>query len=244
MPDDKTKLIVQKHYAKLAGGGGCCGGGCGCQSQPKINEQIAKSIGYSDEEIALAGEANLGLGCGNPTALGEIEEGEVVVDLGSGAGFDCFLARRKVGDSGRVIGVDMTPEMVARAQANALKLGYENVEFKLGEIEHLPLADNSADVIISNCVINLSPDKPQVFAEAYRVLKPGGRLYLSDIVLLGELTPEQKADEALLAGCVGGALPRTEYLGLIEAVGFTVKILEEDKDISKRQYQGIALESL
>lgn len=239
--DNKIKQIVKKHYGKIAGGGGCCSCGCGNQTD---NEKIAKSIGYSDEEIKSAGEANLGLGCGNPTGMGEIKEGEMVLDLGSGAGFDCFLAAKKVGQTGKVIGVDMTEEMVERAKDNAKKQGYDNVEFKLGDIENLPIEDNSIDVVISNCVVNLAPDKSKVFKEVYRVLKKGGRMYISDIVLLNDLTQKQKEDEDLIAGCVAGALLKDDYLKIIKDAGFEVRILSEDKDISKRQYQGIPLESL
>jgi len=237
--NNKTKQIVKKHYSKIATGGSCCG--CGRQID---NKQIAKSIGYSDEEIKLVAEANLGLGCGNPTGLGEIKKGEIVLDLGSGAGFDCFLAAKKVGQSGKVIGVDMTKEMINRARVNAKKHGYKNVEFKLGDIENLPIKDNSIDVVISNCVVNLAPDKSKVFKEIYRALKKGGRMYISDIVLLKNLSPEQKKSEELIAGCVGGALLRDEYLRIIKDSGFKVRVLSEDKDISKRQYQGIPLESL
>jgi len=236
---NKTKQIVKKHYSKIADSGSCCSRG-----RQTDNKQIAKSIGYSDEEIKLAGEANLGLGCGNPTGLGEIKKGEIVLDLGSGAGFDCFLAAKKVGRSGKVIGVDMTEEMINRARANAKKHGYKNVEFKLGDIENLPIKDNSIDVVISNCVVNLAPDKSKVFREVYRALKKGGRMYISDIVLLKNLSPEQKKSEELIVGCVGGALLRDEYLKIIKDSGFMVKVLSEDKDISKRQYQGILLESL
>lgn len=240
MPNNnKTKQIVKKHYSKIAEGGGCCS--CGGQAE---NEQIAKSIGYSDEEIKTAGVANLGLGCGNPTGMGEIKKGETVLDLGSGAGFDCFLAAKKVGKTGKVIGIDMTEEMIERARANAKKQGYDNVEFKLGDIENLPIEDNSIDVVISNCVVNLAPDKSKVFKEVYRVLKKGGRMYISDIVLLDNLTQEQKENEELIAGCVGGALLKDDYLQIIKDAGFEVRILSEDKDISKRQYQGIPLESL
>lgn len=239
---NETKQIVKSHYDKVASEScGCCKCSCGGQDE---NDLIAKSIGYSDQEIAMAGEANLGLGCGNPTALGKIKEGETVLDLGSGAGFDCFLAVRKVGPAGKVIGVDMSEAMVAKAEANALRSGFGNVEFKLGDIEKLPIDDQSMDVIISNCVVNLAPDKSKVFKEAYRVLKTGGRMYLSDIVLLGELTEAQKTDKALIAGCVGGALQKDDYIKTIQEAGFQVNILSEDKDISKRQYQGIALESL
>ena len=239
--DNKIKQIVKQHYGKIAGGGSCCS--CGCSGQVE-NEQIAKSIGYSDEEIKSAGVANLGLGCGNPTGMGEIKEGETVLDLGSGAGFDCFLAAKKVGQTGKVIGVDMTEEMIERARGNAKKQGYDNVEFKLGDIENLPIDDNSIDVVISNCVVNLVPNKSKVFKEVYRVLKKGGRMYISDIVLLDNLTQEQKENEDLIAGCVGGALLKDDYLKIIEKAGFEVRILSEDKDISKRQYQGIPLESL
>jgi len=176
--------------------------------------------------------------------MGEIREGDVVLDLGSGAGFDCFLAAKKVGLSGRVIGVDMSEEMVERARANADKYGYKNVEFRLGDIEELPVKDNSIDIIISNCVINLAPDKSKVFSEAHRVLKKGGKMYISDIVLLKNLSKEQKGNEELIAGCVGGALLKNDYLGIVKKAEFKVKILSEDKDISKRQYQGIPLESL
>jgi SAM-dependent methyltransferase len=177
-------------------------------------------MGYSDSEMASVPDgANLGLGCGNPTALASLKEGETVIDLGSGAGFDCFLAARKVGAKGRVIGVDMTPEMVDKARVNASKTGHENVEFRLGEIENLPCADNTADIVISNCVINLVPDKRRAFAEAHRVLKPGGRLMVSDIVLLKELPAGVRESVAALVGCVAGATLKDEYLGAIEAAG-------------------------
>lgn len=237
-----TKTIVKNHYRQIASNSGC---GCGCSGAGQSdNQKIAASIGYSSDEIESAGDANLGLGCGNPTAVANLKPGETVLDLGSGAGFDCFLAAQKVGPTGLVIGVDMTAEMIAKAQVNASKYGYNNVEFRLGDIENLPIDDDSIDVIISNCVINLAPDKAKVFSEAYRVLKTGGRMYVSDIVLLKPLTAEQKKDPQLIAGCVGGALLRDEYLELIKTVGFTTKVLSEDKDISKRQYNGIALESL
>lgn len=243
MKNNKIKEIVKKTYSEIASkkSNCCCESSCGCSS---YNENISKQIGYSDKEINNVPEANLGLGCGNPIALGRINEGDVVLDLGSGAGFDAFLAARKVGKSGKVIGVDMTEKMIEKAKENARKYGYKNVEFKLGDIEKLPLRKNLVDVVISNCVINLAPNKDKVFSEAYRVLKKGGRLYVSDIVLLGELTEKQKNDEGLLAGCVGRALQKEEYIQKIKNAGFKVKILGEDKDISKRQYDGIALESL
>ena len=189
-------------------------------------------------------EANLGLGCGNPTAFSEIKEGDTVLDLGSGAGFDAFLAVRKVGEQGRVIGVDMTEEMVNKAQDTAVKHGFKNVEFRLGDIEKLPVEDTSVDIIISNCVINLAPDKDKVFKEAFRVLKNGGKMFVSDIVLLGELTEEQKNNPKLISGCVAGALPKEEYLEKIKKAGLKVEILNENKDISKEQYRGIPLESI
>lgn len=241
MENHKVKEVVKKSYSKIAKQGGCCS--CSCDNNSD-NETIAKSIGYSDEEIGIASEANLGLGCGNPVAMGRIKEGDIVLDLGSGAGFDCFLASKKVGAKGKVIGVDMTEEMVEKATDNAKKYGYKNVQFKLGDIESLPIEDNSIDIVISNCVINLVPDKEKSFKEIYRVLKKDGKIYLSDIVLLETLSDEQKNDDGLLAGCVGGALLRDDYLKIIESAGFEIKILEEDKDISKRQYNNISLESL
>jgi arsenite methyltransferase len=241
MQDEKIKQVVKRAYSKIAKSSGCgCSCGCGNQS----NEQIAKSIGYSEEEINAVPESNLGLGCGNPVAMSQIKEGDIVLDLGSGAGFDCFLASKRVGGTGKVIGVDMTDEMIKKAESNTEKNGYKNVEFGLGEIENLPIDDNSIDVAISNCVINLVPDKEKAFSEIYRVLKPGGRIYLSDIVLLEDISEEIKNNEELLAGCVGGALLKDDYLDIIKKAGFEVKILSEDKDISKRQYQGIPLESL
>jgi SAM-dependent methyltransferase len=246
LKDKEIKQIVKKAYAQVASknnSGCCCSCGCGTpDDQDTI--QISKSIGYSDEEIDAIPEANLGLGCGNPTALGNIKEGDLVLDLGSGAGFDCFLAAKKVGSSGRVIGVDMTEEMVNKAKSLAAKYEYNNVEFRLGDIENLPVENESVDVVISNCVINLAPDKFRVFNEAYRVLRSGGKMYVSDIVLLKELSGKQKNDSELLSGCVAGALLKEDYVRKIESAGFEVKILAEDKEISERQYQGITLESL
>lgn len=243
MKKDKIKQIVKKYYGKIAAGGGGCCNSCGCGSKDE-NERISKSIGYSDQEIKSVPDANLGLGCGNPTGIGEIKEGDVVLDLGSGAGFDCFLAAKKIGENGRVIGVDMSEEMIKKAKTNAEKYGYKNVEFRLGDIEKLPVKDNSIDVVISNCVVNLAPNKSKVFKEAHRTLKKGGRMYLSDIVLLKNLSETQKNDYRLIAGCVGGALLKDDYLKIIKDAGFEVNILSEDKDISKRQYEGVPLESL
>ncbi|MFA6963541.1 MAG: arsenite methyltransferase [Patescibacteria group bacterium] len=242
MEKDKVKGIVKNFYGKIAVNGSTCG--CSCNCDDSTNDQIAKSIGYSEDEISSAPNANLGLGCGNPTALANIKEGNTVLDLGSGAGFDCFLAAKKVGDSGKVIGVDFSEEMIEKAKQNAQKLSYKNVEFRLGDIEDLPVEDNSIDIIISNCVINLAPDKSKVFAESHRVLKEGGKMFVSDIVLLEDISDEIKNNEELLGGCVGGALLRDDYIKIVESAGFKVKILSEDKGISKRQYSGIPLESL
>lgn len=242
LDEQDIKNIVKKNYGRIAKNTDC---GCCCDSfKTMSNEDIAHSIGYSDEELDLVPDANLGLGCGNPTALGLIESGETVLDLGSGAGLDCFLAAKKVGDNGKVFGVDMTSEMISTASDNAERFGFSNVEFRLGDIENLPVEDNSVDVIISNCVINLAPNKDRVFNESYRVLKKGGRMYISDIVLLRELSAALRKNEELIYGCVAGAILRDRYLQKIENAGFRVRILDEDKDISKRQYQGIALESL
>lgn len=242
MKEEKTKKIVKNHYSKIATGQKSC---CSCGGNGTLDsKKISKAIGYSDDEMNAVPDANLGLGCGNPTVIGEIKEGDVVLDLGSGAGFDCFLAAKKVGSSGKVIGVDMTEEMIEKARKNAEQYGYKNVEFRFGDIEDLPVDDNSVDIIISNCVINLAPDKLKVFKEAHRVLKTDGRMYVSDIVLLEELTEEQKNDEDLVAGCVGGALLKEDYLRIITDAGLNYKIISEDKEISKIQYQGIPLESL
>lgn len=242
MEEKKVKKVIKDHYGRIASTtSGCCSS-CGCGKS--TSEQIATSIGYTKGEIDSAPTANLGLGCGNPTATAGIKEGDTVLDLGSGAGFDCFLAAKKVGDTGKVIGVDFSEEMVSKAEENAKQLGCKNVEFRLGDIEELPIDDHSVDVIISNCVINLAPDKAKVFAESFRVIKPGGKMFVSDIVLLQNIPEKTKNDEELLAGCVGGAILKQKYLDIVKAAGFKVEILSEDKDISKRQYQGIPLESL
>jgi len=234
------KKTVKKAYSKIAQNKCSCFSTKCCSS----TKQISKSIGYSEEEMNLVPEANMGLGCGNPTALADVKKGETVLDLGSGAGLDAFIISKKVGNKGKVIGVDITREMIKSAKKYAKKYNYKNVEFILGDIEKLPIEDNSIDVIISNCVINLAPNKSKVFKEAYRVLKKKGRMFVSDIVLLGELTEEQRNNEELIAGCVGGAIKRNDYLNIIRKTGFKIKILEEDKKISKRQYEGINLESL
>src|SRR4030042_860686 len=207
MKEAEIKKVVREGYGKVAQQerSGCAPASSCCGNKDLVQD-ISKKIGYSDEELKVVPEgSNLGLGCGNPVALASLKEGEVVLDLGSGAGFDCFLAANKVGKTGKIIGVDMTPEMVDRARENARKGNYGNVEFRLGEIENLPVANNYVDVIISNCVINLSPDKDRVFQEAFRILKPGGRLMVSDIVLMNELPDSIKNSVAAYIGCVAGA---------------------------------------
>ncbi|MCJ7525730.1 MAG: arsenite methyltransferase [Candidatus Aminicenantes bacterium] len=221
---------VKKKYGSIAAGSGscCCSAKSGCCAAPSA-EKLSASVGYSADDLTVIPEgANLGLGCGNPVALASLRPGETVLDLGSGGGIDCFLAARRVGPEGRVIGVDMTEEMIRLARENAGKSGLNNVEFRLGEIENLPLADGSVDAAISNCVINLSPDKERVFREVYRVLKPGGRLMVSDIVLDGELPERVKNSVAAYTGCIGGALPRQEYLAAMTKAGFSeVEIVAE-----------------
>lgn len=243
MDANEKKKIIKKKYQEIAVlGSSCCpGGGCCGDSSPAA---LSKSLGYSELDVQAVPDANMGLGCGNPTAFAELKLGDVVLDLGSGAGFDCFLAAQKVGSSGKVIGVDMTPEMVEKAQSNARKYGYSNVEFRHGDIEALPVENSSVDVIISNCVINLAPDKEKVFREAFRVLRQEGKMYISDMVLLEDLPEELKNDSSLLAGCIAGAVLKEEYLRLLEKAGFSVEILNEDLDISKRQYGDLPVESL
>ena len=219
MREGKIKKIVRERYSKIAKEGTSCCPKCGPCGLDVMGQ--AKNIGYSEEELrSIPESAILGLGCGNPTALADLKEGETVLDLGSGAGIDLFLAAKKVGPGGRVIGVDMTEEMVGRARETAEKHGYENVEFKLGEIENLPLEDNSVDVIISNCVINLSPDKLRTYREAYRVLKPGGRILISDVVTEGELPEDVRRNPDAWTECIAGALEKKEYLDTIEKAGF------------------------
>ncbi|HTW91424.1 MAG TPA: arsenite methyltransferase [bacterium] len=228
--EEEIRKSVREGYAKVARtSGSCCGSTKGCcgTSAP---EAVSRAVGYSDAELAALPEgANLGLGCGNPVALASLRPGETVLDLGSGAGIDCFLAARKVGPTGQVIGVDMTPEMLEKARQNAAKVQAANVEFRLGEIEHLPVSDNSVDAVVSNCVINLSPDKPQVFRDTYRVLRPGGRLMVSDLALTAELPSPVRDSVAAYVGCVAGALLKTDYLAAITGAGFTdVRVVSEE----------------
>jgi len=202
----------------------CCGPGI-------TPEQISAIMGYSKEDIlSVPDGANMGLGCGNPVALASLKPGETVVDLGAGGGFDSFLAAKQVGETGQIIGVDMTPEMVSKARMNAEKIGTKNIEFRLGEIEHLPVADNRADIIMSNCVINLSPDKSSVYREAFRVLKPGGRLAISDVLATAPLPKEIQKDLALLAACIGGAATIVDTAKMLEEAGFEdIKITPKDE---------------
>ena len=230
MRKEEIKKVVREGYAKIAKqDSSCCSPVSSCCGGADLAQGISQKIGYTDEELKAVPEgANLGLGCGNPVALASLKEGETVLDLGSGAGFDCFLAAGKVGEPGRIIGVDMTPEMIEKARENARKGSYSNVEFRLGEIENLPVADNSVDVVISNCVINLAPDKQRIFAEAYRVLKPGGRLMISDLVLLKELPDLIKNSVEGYIGCLSGAIMKDEYMDAVEAAGFQgVEIVDE-----------------
>ena len=231
MKEEEIKKVVRKSYAKIAKNGeSCCDASASCcQTERDTSNDASLKIGYSEEDVESVPEgANLGLGCGNPIALASLREGETVLDLGSGAGFDCFLAVNRVGKSGKVIGVDMTPEMLDRARKNARKGKYMNIEFRLGEIENLPVADGSVDVVISNCVINLSPDKKRVFEEAFRALRPGGRLMVSDIVLLRDLPESIRRNVQAYVECVSGAEKKDRYLKLIEEAGFhEVRVMEE-----------------
>jgi ubiquinone/menaquinone biosynthesis C-methylase UbiE len=233
----EIRKTVRDQYGQVAlGRGSCCEGAaatpCGCGGEDG-NQIQSRALGYSEEQMADVPEgANLGLGCGNPVALAALDKGQTVLDLGAGAGFDCFLAARAVGPDGRVIGVDMTAEMIDKARRNAQAGGYANVEFRLGEIEHLPVADSAVDVVISNCVINLSPDKPRVFAEALRVLRPGGRLMIADIVLLRPLPEDLLNSAAAYVGCVAGAVMRDDYLAMLRTAGF------EDVSVEKQSAFG------
>lgn len=228
--NDQIRQNVRKRYKEIAlqpieTGSSCC-------EKPVKYEDVSAQLGYSNEEMAAVPDgANLGLGCGNPQAIAELKLGEVVLDLGSGGGFDCFLASRQVGAAGHVIGVDMTPEMVSRARENSIKGGFTNTDFRLGEIEHLPVPDQTVNVIISNCVINLSPSKQQVFDETYRVLRPGGRLAISDIVTTAELPLEIKNDlDLMYSGCISGASSVDELKAMLTKSGFKDVVIEPKND--------------
>jgi SAM-dependent methyltransferase len=246
----ELKELVRIRYGGIAAAdASCCAPAASCcgPATPDVAVVKSRAMGYSEAELAAVPDgANLGLGCGNPQAIAALRPGETVIDLGSGAGFDCFLAAGRVGVAGRVIGVDMTHEMLAKARANAAKIGAANVEFRLGELEHLPVADDTADVIISNCVINLVPDKPQVFREAFRVLKPGGRLAVSDVVNTSELPAALKSDEMLLCGCVAGAAPGSDLTSWLAAAGFTdirVEPKPESRDLIATWAPGTGIEN-
>jgi SAM-dependent methyltransferase len=241
MDGEQIKDMVRSRYAAVAiGDAGCCGSA----ASP---EHASCEMGYSEAELTSAPEgANLGLGCGNPQAIAALQPGEVVVDLGSGAGFDCFLAARQVGPQGRVIGVDMTHEMLKKARDNTARTGAANVEFRLGEIEHLPIADSTADVVVSNCVINLVPDKAQVYREAFRVLKPGGRIAISDVVNIAPLPTELAADKALLCGCVTGAAAVGQIEDWLASAGFSdirVAAKPESRELVKTWAPGRGVEN-
>lgn len=243
---------VRNAYAQVARAsdeGTACGpesGCCGISDDAAINALISTRLGYSETDLgSVPAGADMGLGCGNPKAIASLQPGEVVVDLGAGGGFDCFLAAREVGVTGRIIGVDMTPEMVSKARANAERGEFQNVTFRLGEIEYPPVADNTADVIISNCVINLSADKPQVLREAYRILKPGGRLAISDVVATRPLPQAFRDDPALVAGCMGNASLIEDLQAMIEAAGFrevTIRPKDESREFIRDWAPGQGVE--
>ena len=249
--NEEVRRAVRENYGKIAKSStvsdaccaavqteaarSCCGtesscGGAEVEARPSP-EGVSAKIGYTEEDVASVPEgADMGLGCGNPKAIASLKLGETVLDLGSGGGFDCFLAAKEVGNLGRVIGVDMTPEMISKARENATKAGFANVEFRLGEIEHLPVADDSMDVIISNCFVNLSPEKSKVYGEAFRVLKPGGRLAIADVLVTADLPEEVQNDIALLTGCVSGASNLEELEFILEKAGFSrIRIIPVDE---------------
>jgi len=234
---DKEKIRghIRGQYAKVAkrAAQSCCSAECGCNGTAADINAVSKKLGYSEQDFYDAPfEANMGLGCGNPVAIASLKAGETVLDLGSGGGFDCFIARKRVGETGYVIGVDMTPDMITLSRENAEKSGYKNVEFRLGEIEHLPVADNSVDVIIPNCVINLSLDKEQAFKDAYRVLKAGGRLSISDVVAIAELPEKYKRDLYTISACIGGAEHIDNIKAMLVRAGFKdIKITLKDNSV-------------
>lgn len=249
---DEIRQNVRESYAEVAqasNNGSSCGTGascCGVSDDNAINTLVSTRLGYSEDDLKNVPEgADMGLGCGNPRAIASIKAGETILDLGSGGGFDCFLAADQTGESGLVIGIDMTPAMISKARNNALKGKYNHVEFRLGEIEHMPVANDAVDVIISNCVINLSPDKYQVFSEAFRVLKPGGRLAISDIVASTELPEEMKSDLALYSGCMAGASPIAELQTILKDSGFeqiNIAPKDDSKDFIKDWAPGRGVE--
>jgi len=249
MEEADIKSMVRARYAGIATGDAvsCCAPATSCCGPTTSHDDKAREMGYSQAQLTAVPEgANLGLGCGNPQAIAAIQPGEIVIDLGSGAGFDCFLAARQVGSTGHVIGVDMTHEMLAKARENAAKVGATNVEFRLGELEHLPVADSTADVAISNCVINLVPDKAQVFRETFRVLKSGGRIAISDVVNTVPLPAELQADAALLCGCVAGAAPVDRVEKWLHDAGFadiSITVKPESRDLVATWAPGRGIEN-
>ncbi len=252
MDEQTVKEMVRARYggiAEAASNAACCGpapSSCCGDVVPGTPESKSRQMGYSESELATVPDgANLGLGCGNPQAIAALRAGEVVIDLGSGAGFDCFLAAEQVGPTGRVIGIDMTHEMLKKARENGARISAVNVEFRLGELEHLPVADNTADVVISNCVINLVPDKAQVFREAFRTLKPGGRVAISDVVNVAPLSAELKADTGLLCGCIAGAASVESIRKWLNAAGFTevrVTLKPESREMIATWAPGLGIE--
>ena len=244
---DKVREHIRERYAGIAESNRACGCGSGCcQPDTLHNPEASARLGYSAEDLAAVPEgANMGLGCGNPQAIANLKPGETVVDLGCGGGFDCFLAARRVGPQGRAIGVDMTLEMIHKARENAAKGKIKNVDFRLGEIEHLPVADGIADVILSNCVINLSPDKPQVFAEAARVLKPGGRLAISDVVAIAPIPTKVKNKLQAHSGCIAGSATVPETERMLKNAGFSkirIAVKEQSKEFIKDWFPGSGAE--
>ncbi len=226
---ERIKNVVRDTYARIADEAPTCADAtaapasncCGAGQRAQTVSEVAATLGYTEEELTdLPGGANMGLGCGNPHALASLAPGEVVMDLGSGGGVDCFIAAKKVGPTGRVIGIDMTPAMLTKARDTAAEHGYDNVEFRLGEIEHIPVGDNEVDAVLSNCVINLAPDKAKVFRDVFRVLKPGGRLSISDVVATAELPEEIRNDDALFSGCVSGAASIDDLERWLNDAGF------------------------
>jgi SAM-dependent methyltransferase len=231
LKEREIKRAVKEGYARIAKQATSDYASRCCSGDADIPEELSKRMGYTEEEIQAAPpESNLGLGCGNPVALASLSEGETVLDMGSGAGFDCFLASDRVGPSGKVIGVDITSEMVEKARANYRKGGYANIDFRQGDLENMPVADNYVDVVISNCVINLIPNKRMAFREAFRVLKPGGRLAVSDVVLLKELPEFVKSSTEAYIGCLAGAIMKDDYLDIIKSIGFRdVRVVAESR---------------